>query len=88
LSNEDFWRYEINKLDMDLPSDGAGPVLEKIEKPDKIVQVQRITTVVYMIYDPVTTHKYNHQASMSVDLLGEMPMSEAVKMVGKKKKST
>ena len=81
--DENLWRDYINSLEaMDELSENK----DSIQK-DTQVDVQRITTVVYMFYNTLEKRKrFSHQASMKMESLGTMTWDEAQSLV--KKKST
>lgn len=83
---------DLNKLlqgiDIDLPEDGRQPPQEyqkeEEESPDATVFLQKIITEIW-IYTDVEGKTYGTSSNQDIHILGEMPHSEALKLIQTKK---
>jgi len=78
--DDNLWRDYVNGLEA---MDELGKNEKSIQNSTE-VEVQKITTTVYLFYDTIGKKKFNHQASMKLEHLGSMPWEEAKEMVRKR----
>jgi uncharacterized secreted protein with C-terminal beta-propeller domain len=83
--DDKFWREEINKIEeLDLLPEKEIPKTKETFSNDTQVEVQRLTTTVYVFTTVEGKMKYSHQASMKQENLGQMDWAEA-KTLSKKR---
>lgn len=89
---EEMWRNLINKLP-ELPQDGeSAPNMENIDKPpihdgESPVVLQKIVTEIY-VYTSVDDENlyFGSQSFQDIQILGNMRLSEAVKIINSAKR--
>jgi len=86
LFSDDFWREEINKIEAidDIPNKDTVDSPAISFSNDTQVEVQRLTTIMYVFTTVEGRKKFSHNASMKQESLGTMGYDEA-KALSKKR---